>query len=362
MATPKTSQKVWHVSHGIVFAGDSRVVYPRLPVARYHSAPAAVSTEGNPFLQSGDRSHGEHSAGRSADGAPARAATSSTTSATAHAAATSTPVTASVTSTTPQGSESIGHAVQGSAAEVADESKPLDPGALHPPFTPLDFKIPVAAFQRAKLAAEGTPESFWSYSLYRGPGTDGSRNSKVKVHYCTSHYTTERVLKQYFMNEKVLGFDLEWSPSATKFDGARKNVSLVQLASPSRIGLFHLAIYPSTNSLVAPSLRKIMEDPGITKTGVWIKGDCSRLKQFLAIDARGTFELSHLYKLVKYSRSGQYELINKHLVSLARQAEDCFELPMYKGGRIRLSDWSKALRMSQIICKLPSTVQPRRVC
>ncbi len=96
-----------------------------------------------------------------------------------------------------------------------------------------------------------------------------------------------------------------------------------------------------------------MEDPEVTKTGVWIKGDCTRLRTFLNIDSRGTFELSHLYKLVKYSSSGQYASVNKKLVSLAQQVEDYLGLPLFKGQGVRSSDWSQPLSMDQIICKTP---------
>ncbi len=106
--------------------------------------------------------------------------------------------------------------VEGETAEIPEAK---------PPFTPLDFKIPGMMFRESKLAEPGSPESFWSYSLYRGPQGDAETEPKVKVHYCKSRHTTERVLQQYFMNEKVLGFDLEWQPEATKYHGPRKNVS-----------------------------------------------------------------------------------------------------------------------------------------
>ncbi len=220
------------------------------------------------------------------------------------------------------------------------------------PFTTLEYNMSEEAFRAAKLAAPGTPESFWSYTLYRGPGEDGSGDAKVKVHYCRSKHTTEQVC-QYFLNEKVIGFDLEWMPDATRWQGARRNVCLAQLASESRIALFHLSLYPKADSLVAPSFKKIMEDPEITKAGVWIGGDCTRLRTYLDIHARGTFELSHLYKLVKYSAPGESRLINKKLVSLATQVHEHLGLPMFKGHDVRSSDWSQPLRMDQIICKCP---------
>lgn len=341
MSARKAAPQVWHMSRGIVFAGDSKVVYPRLPLARYHSAPAAVPPEGHSTCLPTADVHSDSAAGQRAGNAQNDVVTALTTG-----------VTTAAISTIPTIPTTDAVATKDTA-----QPKPEDAAPLVPPFTPLDFKIPDEAFQKAQKAAEGTPESFWTYSLYRGPGEDDAPDAKVddakvKVHYCTSAHTTERVLKQYFMGEKVLGFDLEWSSDAQKFQGPRKNVSLVQLASTSRIGLFHLAAYPKKDSLVAPSLKKIMEDPEITKLGVWIKGDCTRLSQHLNIKARSIFELSHLYKLVKYSRSGEHDLINKKIVSLANQVQECLGLPLFKGKDVRTSDWSQSLKMDQIICKV----------
>ncbi|TLD25539.1 hypothetical protein PspLS_06159 [Pyricularia sp. CBS 133598] len=212
-----------------------------------------------------------------------------------------------------------------------------------PPSTTLDFKMDGELFRAAKQARKGSMESYWAYTLYRGP-----QGEKVRVHYCKSNHTTERVC-QYFLGEKVIGLDLEWVPDARKSSGARRNVCLVQLASASRIALFHLALYPKDDSLVAPSLKLLLEDSDISKVGVNIKADCTRLRTWLGIDSKGVFELSHLYKLVKYSASGERHLINRRAVALAEQVETVFRLPMFKGQDVRSSDWSKPLKMEQII-------------
>lgn len=329
MSARKAAPQVWHMSRGIVFAGDTKVAYPRLPLARYQCTPAAISPEAHSICLPTADAQREPAAGQGAGNVRG----SVVTTLTADAIPTLSSVDAVATK------------------PDASESKPGDAASIVLPFTPLDFKIPDDAFRKAKEAAEGTPESFWTYSLYRGPGEDDAPDAKVKVHYCTSAHTTERVLKQYFMGEKVLGFDLEWAADAQKFHGPRKNVSLVQLASTTRIGLFHLAAYPKKDELVSPSLKKIMEDPEITKAGVWIKGDCTRLSQHLDIKARSIFELSHLYKLVKYSSSGEHDLINKKIVALASQVNECLGLPLFKGKDVRTSDWSQSLKMDQIICR-----------
>lgn len=217
-----------------------------------------------------------------------------------------------------------------------------------PAATTLDFKMPEDLFRAARDADEGTPESFWSYTLYRH--VQGKSSSSVKVHYCKSKHTTERVCREYFLGEPLLGFDLEWMADATKWQSARRNVCLVQLASPSRIGLFHLSLYPAKDNLMAPTLRRILEDANSVKAGVFIKGDATRLRNFLSVDMRGIIELSHLHKLVKYSRTGETKLVNKKLVSLAAQVQEHLRLPLFKGQDVRAGDWSKPLGMDQIIC------------
>ncbi|ETS79583.1 hypothetical protein PFICI_09436 [Pestalotiopsis fici W106-1] len=221
--------------------------------------------------------------------------------------------------------------------------KPLDL-----PFPALDFKMSEDLFRAAQKSAPGSPGSFWGYSLYRGPDATGNIR-KPTVHYCRSKHTAERVCQQYFKDEKVLGFDLEWVAEASKSSGPRRNVSLIQVASPSRIALFHVALFSKIDDLVPPTFKKIMEDPEITKVGVWIKGDATRLRTHLGIDSKGLMELSHLYRLVTYSRTGEFRNINKRLIPLATQVEQYLHLPMFKGQDVRSSDWAKQLSMEQVI-------------
>jgi hypothetical protein len=235
-------------------------------------------------------------------------------------------------------------------ANIPSVAKVEKPGQDKAPDPCTTFSIPEPLFRRAKNALQGTPESFWSYALYRGP-----QSKKPTVHYCKSVMTTERVIQMYFADQKVIGFDIEWAPDFLKFTNKspRKTLSLVQIASEDRIGLFHIAQYPrqqdeTPESLVAPSLRKIMENPDTTKVGVAIKADCTRLRKNLGIDSQGLFELSHLYKLVKFSESNDTHLINKTLVSLATQVQDHLHLPLFKG-EVRGSDWSQPLQMEQIL-------------
>lgn len=231
-------------------------------------------------------------------------------------------------------------------SEVLENQKRED-GEEVETHTPLSFAIPADILATAKAAQPGTADSFWTHKLYTGPDA-----AKVKVHYCKSRHTTEAVLQKHFLNKPILGFDIEWKMDSSRYASAKKNVSLIQIACEDRIILSHLALFPrdTLQELVAPTLKRIMEDENVTKCGVAIKADCTRLRKFLDINVKGIFELSHLHRLIKYSDSGEYGLINKKLVSLTAQAEEHLELPIFKG-EVRGSDWSEPLNMEQILCR-----------
>ncbi len=212
--------------------------------------------------------------------------------------------------------------------------------------SPRGYHIPSAKQRECVQASTATRSAYWQYSLYQGP-----KGERVKVHYCKSRETTERISK-LFLNEKVIGFDVEWKPSASAKDGIRKNVAMIQLASEERIALFHLARFSrgdTIEDLLAPTLKRIMESDAMIKVGVSIKSDCTRLRNHLNLDCRGLFELSHLYKLVKHADQ-DVKKINKKLVSLATQTEEHLKLPMYKDQSVRSSDWSGELNYEQIYC------------
>ncbi|TQS37384.1 hypothetical protein Golomagni_02145 [Golovinomyces magnicellulatus] len=216
------------------------------------------------------------------------------------------------------------------------------------PPTESKFRMTEELFQASLRAESGSPDSFWSHRLYRGPIVNDIE-TRPTVHYCRSSVSTERTLRSYFMDQKVIGFDIEWRADALKFHGPRANVSLIQIASEERIGLFHVALYPKGDVLVPPSMRKLLEDPTVSKVGVSIKSDCTRIKKHLNVECQGLFELSHLFKLVKYSQSKEFNLIDRKLVSLAKQVQEHFHLPLFKGGDVRHSDWSKKLELHQMI-------------
>lgn len=232
-------------------------------------------------------------------------------------------------------------------AESIEENAPESPQRRP---TPMSFIMSNKLFNAAKAAAPDTPASFWSHTLYERITADGD-TEKPKVHYCTSKHAMELVCQEHFLGQEILGFDLEWSIYANRNSGARANVSLIQLASPSRIGIFQVAAFDE-DDFVAPTFRKIMEDPNVRKAGVNIRGDCTRLKNHLDITVQGVFELSHLYKQVKYSAAGTPRLINKSVVAMSVQAQEYLQLPIYKGSSVRTSNWEQPLNPAQITCTL----------
>ncbi|KAF2195980.1 ribonuclease H-like protein [Delitschia confertaspora ATCC 74209] len=213
----------------------------------------------------------------------------------------------------------------------------------HEEYAPLSFQIPPETLQAAMRSSPSAGTAYWRHDLYRGPD-----NQKIAVHYCRTKEVAERVAR-YFIKEPVLGFDIEWKPNATPRDGIKGNASLIQLASEDRIALFHIALFDGTTAeeLLPPLLKSIMENPCITKVGVSIKADCTRLRKYLGLEAHGLLELSHLYKLVKFAVS-EPKKVNKVLVSLAQQVEEHLQLPMQKGS-VRSSDWSRPLDYEQIV-------------
>ncbi|KAF1358118.1 ribonuclease H-like protein, partial [Lizonia empirigonia] len=217
--------------------------------------------------------------------------------------------------------------------------------------TPLKFQIPEDVLRAAMTAPENTKASFWSSNLYRG-----SEGKQILVHYCKTKAVSERVAR-HFVNEKVVGFDIEWKQWASA-SSIKKNVSLIQLACENRIALFHIARFTETTAaqLMPPTLKSILESPDVYKVGVAVKGDFTRISKYLEVEPRGVFELSRLHNLVQFFAT-ETKVTNK-LVGLAAQVHQHLQLPLYKGGQlvddpedlsnVRSSDWSLDLNMQQI--------------
>ncbi|KAJ5729297.1 uncharacterized protein N7483_003805 [Penicillium malachiteum] len=162
-----------------------------------------------------------------------------------------------------------------------------------------------------------TAPLFWTHSAQRAPSGE-----KLIVHYCRSLENTEEVA-QLFLDSKVIGFDMEWKAQATAREAT------------------------TPQDFIAPSLKKILESPDITKVGVSIKGDTTRLRKFLGVDTKSIFELSHLYRLVKYGLTDP-RLVHKRLVRLSDQVEEHLGLPLEKIEDVRCSDWTRPLNYQQV--------------
>ncbi|KAJ5818002.1 hypothetical protein N7447_008010 [Penicillium robsamsonii] len=189
-----------------------------------------------------------------------------------------------------------------------------------------------------------TTPQFWSHSSQQSP--DGR---KLIVHYCRTLQSTEEAV-QHFLGSKVIGFDMEWKAQASGWDSIQSNVSVIQIANEERIAIFQIALFKPARSLedlVSPSLKRLIESPDVIKVGVSIKADCTRLRKYLGVDARATFELSHLYKLIKYGKDNP-KLVNKRGVNLSDQIKEHFGLPLEKSDDVRCSDWTRLLSYRQV--------------
>lgn len=226
------------------------------------------------------------------------------------------------------------------------------------PKTDLDFELSIERYDAARKCVANSSGSFWSHTMYEKKLQDETVQH-VKVHYCTSKTTMENVCQRYFENEPVLGFDMEWQSYANRNSGPRQNVSLIQIASPSRIALFHTARF-SKNEFVSPTFQKLMEDSNVSKVGVNILADSTRLQKFLGVKMAGVFEVSHLYNLVLFSRTRRPGRVPKTAVSMSTQIKECLGLPVFKEDSVRAGDWMSPLNARQLQCEWFRYGQPFR--
>jgi ribonuclease D len=234
---------------------------------------------------------------------------------------------------------------------VLDDEKSLTEPAKHDKARwPLAFNLqPPKQSGQPSLQTFGfdssrTPKKcWWSHRMYRGP-----ENKPVQILYSKTKADSETIARQ-FLNESVIGFDMEWPWNDWKRPDLQNKIGLIQVAIEDKIALFHIGLHPgkTVDDIIAPSLRKLIEDPKIGKLGVGVlSADFARLRRFFHLKPRGAVELSHLYRLTKFG-SWKPELVSTKLVSLARLVEDQLGYPLYKGD-VRTSNWSKPLSKDQI--------------
>ncbi|KAF3154054.1 hypothetical protein TWF569_000890 [Orbilia oligospora] len=172
-----------------------------------------------------------------------------------------------------------------------------------------------------------------------------------KIHYVTDVDEME-IVSKLFENDKAIGFDMEWVPNSvlkpTVNDREIRNcTSVIQVANQERVAIFHLAKFPvATKRFLAPTLKKILEDPSILKTGVSIKGDMTRLSTLINVNPAGVLELSHFHSLI-FAAEGNVPAPGKSLpASLTNLCKEHLKLPLNKGD-VRTSNWSRELNDDQ---------------
>ncbi|KAK4983247.1 hypothetical protein LTR66_008898 [Elasticomyces elasticus] len=203
-----------------------------------------------------------------------------------------------------------------------------------------DLKAALKQNREARAKLQG-PQRYWDHTLYRG-----SKGEMVTVHYCQT-LEESQTAAQIFTEEKVIGFDMEWVAWGKNND-IKKNVSMIQIASERDIALFHVALHKgeTVDDLIAPALRAVIESESTIMTGVNIIGDARRLKRYTGIYARGMFELSRMYKTLKYS-SWAPERIDHKNISLAQHTEEHLRLPLSKDNTVRCGKWDRPLEPRQ---------------
>lgn len=236
-----------------------------------------------------------------------------------------------------QSDSSDGPSEAGQSSSDAVNAVPEEPQTI------LSYNIPPKDYRDAAMASPNSNAAYWSHTLYKN-----AENQRPVVYYCQSYEATEARAK-LFLNEPVIGFDLEWEFASTmKGDSPdiKRNVSLIQIACEDKIGLFQLARFRTAKTAeehMPPSLRKILESADIVKAGVNVNGDASRIKKCLGVEMRGVFELSHMFRLVKQSEKVR---VNFTQVRLADQVQDVLLLPLKKDS-VRVSAWSRELNTQQ---------------
>ncbi|KAI1417484.1 ribonuclease H-like domain-containing protein [Hypoxylon sp. FL1857] len=194
------------------------------------------------------------------------------------------------------------------------------------------------SYSLAPAPAGSRPRRWWDHRHYHGPD-----NQSVQILYSSSRSESEAIA-QGLLNEPVLGFDMEWPIDADKSTRLQDKVALIQLACGNKVALFHIALHDGHTSeeLIAPSLRRIVESPHILKAGVAIMSSgFRRLKDHFQLRPQGAFELSHLFHLITVGPHDP-EGITVRLCELSKQVEHHFGLPLYRGDA-RMSDWNLSL-------------------
>lgn len=128
-------------------------------------------------------------------------------------------------------------------------------------------------------------------------------------------------------NCAVLGFDVEWTVPFLHGEPQR-NVAILQLCSNDDcliVQLCHMDTIPD-------SLRSLLENESVTKVGVGIAGDCSKLSRDYNLTVNGVVDVSTVFR--------PYRPPNFQLATLSM----CFlGKTLLKPSSVRFSDWEAAV-------------------
>lgn len=220
------------------------------------------------------------------------------------------------------------------------------------PTWPLQFRLKLPELRRQEAAGHSLPEAvltkqiWWSYGLYRGP-----RNRKPEVLYARSKAESEEIA-QGFLQEDVLGFDMEWpclDGNSRGQDRLQDKVGVIAIACEAKIALFHFSAYTGKKpgDFIGPNLRAIIESPRIKKAGVNIlAADFGRLRNWFELEPQGAVELSHLHNLSNYGRNGQTGHCTTRLCALDKLVQTHLHLPLKKSS-VRTSNWGQKKQLSR---------------
>lgn len=194
--------------------------------------------------------------------------------------------------------------------------------ATIPPSVEAAWPRPYQLHQPANNGSNG-PIQF-SSDLFRGPD-----NRRPVISYSDNYNDSERIARR-FLGESVVGFDMEWVyPERTPAPRPlQEMICSIQVAKEDEIALIHIGRHQgrTPEDLLAPSLRRLIEDPGIRKTGQSIMGDFWRLKTYFAVQPKGAFELSYFHTLLvrdepnyetRYITGGLRRLVEIHFPGLS---------------------------------------------
>ncbi|KAI5813115.1 ribonuclease H-like domain-containing protein [Pyronema omphalodes] len=233
---------------------------------------------------------------------------------------------------------------------------PIMPTSNHEPnYKPLErFNTTAAKIAARQAVSANSPQRFWSHTLY-----NDAEGKNVECIYATTIEDSEKHLQQ-FLNDPVIGFDMEWVYPEKDATSMRQNVALIQIANESTVLMMHIArmgLSPNdplppqsedtVEKLLPPTLRKIIESPDILKTNVNSVGDHRRLHRFFKVEPKGVFELSDMYNLVKATLEGQGKPPKRALRALSKLSNEYLGLPLDKGD-VRISNWSRHCTADQV--------------